>query len=457
MLSQPKKRTLQILLAMLVASLGVVFIRNLIDFPVYYRAGQSLLNGRTDLYAADFALGQVMDYRYPPFFLLIFAPLWLLPYKFAAYLWYLLGVLQIYGCLLILKNLLQPSIWHRKIVLLIFCSCAQYFIIILHYGNAHLLAIFLLFAALYFALKNQGLKAAIFMALAITIKLTPGFLLLYFLLKKRWKYLALVGAFLLLLNLAPAVFFGFQKNTELLKTWTQHVVLNQEFHEFNGPINLSFKGQLLRSFTTVDYQQRVDGDTRYPQVNIASMTSTQAHRIWLLGAGLMVAGALQLIYKNQQHKKRLFNFLRREMKPTGLQEASFSNNENNGVAAIPEKQNHRESLVEIGMLISLMLFVEPLTSKIYFIALLWPLTVLATLAFEQKDAKHKWLRMVLLIVAMLNFVLPLLPGRSLQRWLLVLGVDFYLNLLLFVLQAYYLMSKRLIHSPSNGEPQRQAP
>jgi hypothetical protein len=107
MLSQPKKRTLQILLAMLVASLGVVFIRNLIDFPVYYRAGQSLLNGRTDLYAADFALGQVMDYRYPPFFLLIFAPLWLLPYKFAAYLWYLLGVLQIYGCLLILKNLLQ--------------------------------------------------------------------------------------------------------------------------------------------------------------------------------------------------------------------------------------------------------------------------------------------------------------------------------------------------------------
>src|SRR5260370_2621975 len=82
--------------------LGLLFIRNLIDFPVYYAAGQSLISGRTDLYAPDFALGQVMDYRYPPFFLVALMPLWFLPYSLAAYFWYVLSWLEIIGCVLIL-------------------------------------------------------------------------------------------------------------------------------------------------------------------------------------------------------------------------------------------------------------------------------------------------------------------------------------------------------------------
>src|SRR5215207_9664119 len=98
-----------VLLAIAGALSGLIFIRNLIDFPVYYSAGQSLLMGRSDLYAADFALGRVMDYRYPPFFLLAFTPLWLLPYKVAAFLWYLLSILQISACLVLLKRLLKPT------------------------------------------------------------------------------------------------------------------------------------------------------------------------------------------------------------------------------------------------------------------------------------------------------------------------------------------------------------
>src|SRR5689334_12280202 len=92
----PKARFMLLVgLVGLAALAGLAFISNLIDFPVYYAAGQSLLGGRSDLYAPDFALGRVMDYRYPPFFLLAFWPLWLLPYKVAAYLWYLGSVAEI--------------------------------------------------------------------------------------------------------------------------------------------------------------------------------------------------------------------------------------------------------------------------------------------------------------------------------------------------------------------------
>src|SRR5262245_65785641 len=103
-----KRIYVSILVCLVLALLGFVFIRNLIDFPVYYAAGQSLIKGRTDLYAPDFALGAVMDYRYPPFFLVALLPLWYLPYKIAAYLWYALSVGQIVVSILIVRALLKP-------------------------------------------------------------------------------------------------------------------------------------------------------------------------------------------------------------------------------------------------------------------------------------------------------------------------------------------------------------
>src|ERR1051325_638496 len=102
------KLTALVLLATLIVLSGLVFIRNLVDFPVYYAAGQSLLDGRTDLYAPDFARGPVMDYRYPPLFLLLLTPLWLLPYRVAAYVWYAISLLEIIGCLYFLKSLARP-------------------------------------------------------------------------------------------------------------------------------------------------------------------------------------------------------------------------------------------------------------------------------------------------------------------------------------------------------------
>jgi hypothetical protein len=428
MFGKPANPLLIGFLAIVFAILGFVFIRNLIDFPVYYVAGQSLLRGRTDLYAADFALGKVMDYRYPPFFILTLIPLWLLPYKVAAYLWYLLSIFQIAGSIVFLKNLLTPSVITKRIWLLVFCAVGQYFIIILHYGNAHLLALFCLFASFYYALNKKDIRAALLMALAITIKLTPAFMLLYFILQKRWKYLTLVGAFLFVINISPAAYFGFEKNAQLLRTWYQHVVVNQEFHEMNGPINLSLKGQLKRYLSGVDYQQRVDGDTRYPAVTIATFSVEKIEKIWLFVSLVLVFLAAFLIYRKNQPE-------------TNSQNPETTDRDYHLVVKSGNRFNQKK-LVEVGLLFSLMLFVEPLTSKIYFITLIWPFTVLAVAAFEKSTDENRWIRHVLLFIAILNFVLPLLPGRWTQRWLLVLGADFYVNLLLLVAQFYYLMALR---------------
>jgi hypothetical protein len=413
-------------LAIVAATLGIIFIRNLIDFPVYYSAGRSLISGRSDLYSPDFAQGQVMDYRYVPFFLIALIPLWLLPYSLASYLWYLLSVLQIAGCVWAAHKGVGAFQTASKIWIVAALAVAQYFVMILHYGNAHLLAVFLLFASFYFALREKDVMAAILMSLSIIIKLTPIFVLPYFALKKKWKFLFLVCTISIAINLSSSAYFGFNKNTELLQTWFEKVVVAQEFHEVNGPINLSLKGQLRRYFSQVDYSQRVDGDVRYPSINIFSFSPGLMDGMWMLSSSIFYLFGLLLIMKRSKSKSRIHKTVddsTDQTRPGG---------------------NDVESLnsLDLGLMICLMLMIGPLTSKIYFIALLWPVVSLAAFAFNNSSPSAAFARRVLFLIAFMNFVLPLLPGRSVQRLLLVLGADFYVNCLVSAALVYVLVSTR---------------
>jgi hypothetical protein len=404
--------------SLLVLLLGLVFTRNLIDFPVYYAAGQSLLSGRTDLYSVDFARGAVMDYRYPPFFLVSFSPLWLLSYSVSAYIWYLLSIGQIAVSLFVLRRLIPDAASKRWVWLVSLLISAQYLVMILHYGNAHLLATTLAFAGLYLAIERRHVPAGLLLAIAITIKLTPLFVLPYFVVKRQWRTLGLLVVFLAALNLAPSAYFGLRGNAALLAEWYGHVIADQQFHEENGPINLSLKGQLKRYFSEVDYARRVDGDTSYPSVSIASVTPSSLDAAWLILSGATFVMALALI----------------KWRAGTASEAAEEEEEEEDSGSYLAKggliDGRRLEALEIAFLICLMLFIGPLTSKIYFIALLWPLVCVASFDSVTASNRERVVRVILYVLCAMNLVLPLLPGRSIQRLLLVLGADFYLNLLL---------------------------
>ena len=417
-----------------VALLGLVFTRNLIDFPVYYAAGRSLISGRTDLYSPDFALGSVMDYRYPPFFLIVLGPLWLMPYSAAAYIWFTMSVLEVACAVLIVIRTFPALRKTKTLCLFVAFAVAQHFVLVLHYGNAHLLAVALVYGSFYFVLREKDLKGALLLSLAITIKVTPVLLLPYFALKRRWKLLAAVCVFLIAINLAPSANFGFRVNNELLATWYRHVVASQEFHEDNGPINLSLKGQLRRSLSTVDYSERVDGDVRYPPVNFASFSREHVVRIWAVMAGGLFAGILLLMWWEERTR------------------GSGAAPRQNGPAQDPARVSF-----ELALMICLTLLAAPLTSKIYFVEWLWPVACLASLAVDRTARQGKVALRVLIFMSLINSVLPLLPGRSVQRLLLVLGVDFYLNCLLMAALTFVLASRhRALRKPS-GEPRMQVP
>ena len=407
----PDRRTLFIAAAIvLVAAMGVVFVRNLTDFSVYYAAGRSLLNGRTDLYAPDFARGVVMDYRYLPFFILAFAPLSFAPYPVAAWVWHLLNTAAIALAITSIASMYSGLSYNRtKVWTVAFLVVVPYFAMALDYGNVQLIVTALMFAGLSLSLRGRDLPAAALLAVAITVKIVPALTLPYFAVTRRFTLLGLVLIITAVLNLLPSIYFGVAGNRDLIARWYEHVVVGQEFHEANGPINLSLKGQLQRTFTEVDYTQRVDGDHRYAAVNVAALSTSTVDRAWMAISACLFIGGLVLIWVSAR--------------------TSDSTNQE-----ATEGTDVRLAALQIGLLICVMLFVGPLTSKVYLVALLWPVVAVGVVAWD-----HAAVRRALIVVAILSSALPLLPGRTMQRLLLVAGTDFYVSTAILGLVAFTLM------------------
>ena len=404
----PRRRTLFIAAAIaLIAAMGVVFVRNLTDFAVYYAAGRSLLSGRTDLYAPDFARGVVMDYRYLPFFIFAFAPLSFAPYPVAAWVWHLLNTAAIALAVASIALMYSGLSYNRtKVWTVAFLVVVPYFAMALDYGNVQLIVTALMFAGLSLALRGRALPAAALLAVAITVKIVPALMLPYFVVTRRFTLLGLVLIITAALNLLPSIYFGVSGNRDLIARWYDHVIVGQEFHEANGPINLSLKGQLRRTFTDVDYTKRVDGDHRYAAVNVAALSTSTVDRVWMAAAACLLVGGLVLIWASAR--------------------ASGSTSQ--------EATDVRLTTLQIGLLICVMLFVGPLTSKVYLVALLWPVVAVGVVAWD-----HAAVRRALIGVAILSSALPLLPGRTMQRLLLVAGTDFYVSTAILGLVAFTLM------------------
>ena len=407
----PRKRTLFIAAAIaLIAAMGVVFVRNLTDFAVYYAAGRSLLSGRTDLYAPDFARGVVMDYRYLPFFILAFAPLSFAPYPVAAWVWHLLNTAAIALAITSIASMYSGLSYNRtKVWTVAFLVVVPYFAMALDYGNVQLIVTALMFFGLSLALRGRDLPAAALLAVAITVKIVPALTLPYFAVTRRFTLLGLVLIITAVLNLLPSIYFGVPGNRDLIARWYDHVIVGQEFHEANGPINLSLKGQLQRTFTEVDYTQRVDGDHRYAAVNVAALSTSTVDRAWMAISACLFIGGLVLIWVSAR--------------------TSDSTNQE-----ATEGTDVRLAALQIGLLICVMLFVGPLTSKVYLVALLWPVVAVGVVAWD-----HAAVRRALIAVAILSSALPLLPGRTMQRLLLVAGTDFYVSTAILGLVAFTLM------------------
>lgn len=183
------------------------------DFTSYYVASAAVVEGRGEiLYAPDTpdmilakaetpsawrSLAEergVRDanyYLYPPFFALLVSPLGLLPYDAAHDLWYVVNLLALTGFLAWFVRSSRPALTPAETAGAVVLTALLWpALFTFGAGQANYVIIFMLFGALIGAEARRDGIAGLLLAAATAIKLTPGLLVAYFLLKRRF---AIVG------------------------------------------------------------------------------------------------------------------------------------------------------------------------------------------------------------------------------------------------------------------------
>src|SRR5260370_7344412 len=173
------------------------------------------------MYAPQSGMGWPQVYRYPPVFLLLFIPFALLPLRFAAIIWAALKLATL-GLLArgLLSRLRTQGLGFQVLSLL---PALPYLAVEFHYGNVQFFIFALVGAALLWA-DQRPFRAALALALAISVKVWPLFFVPYLGARKRTAVAASALGLTVVLTLLPAGYFGCHPNPSLLRHLT-----HQEF------------------------------------------------------------------------------------------------------------------------------------------------------------------------------------------------------------------------------------
>src|SRR5262245_61565190 len=173
MVRQTERGLLAAIVVIIALALAYYASRQPMDFRVYHFGARGVFDGTRPVYGPASGLGWPMHYRYPPLFLLLFAPFAWFPIGLSAALWLvakaIVLVLLIRAIVRRLPPLDSPAIWLVPVLL-----AGPFVIQDFRYGNAQ----FFVFALTAFGLllaEEKPRAAAASLGLAIAVKVWPLF------------------------------------------------------------------------------------------------------------------------------------------------------------------------------------------------------------------------------------------------------------------------------------------
>ena len=348
------------------------------DFRVYYYGARGVFDGTQPVYGPTSGIGWPMHYRYPPLFLLLFAPLAMLPLGLAAALWVVAKIAVLLCLVQAIKKRVPESAFLISVLFI-----APYLIEEFRYGNAQFFVLALTIGGLLLLRERPALAAAS-LGLAISIKVWPLFFIPYLSVRREWKTVAHTLGFAVFLTLLPALYFGLSGNFDLLKQWfAQESQTQLSKSEIWFP-NQSVRGVMMRYLTVIDYS--VVPDSNYAHINIATIDPAKVRLLWVIVAGTIYAAFLFLAHRRRKN----------------------------------------DGWLDHGLAFCLLPLLEPFTQKYALAVLLWPAIAAAGLM------NNRPIRVLMYSATVLVMIQPLVPGATAQRLLQVLGLDFAATMLLTI-------------------------
>jgi hypothetical protein len=252
------------------------------DFGSYYRAGAAVARGETP-YTVD-AHGPLGVYSYAPAYAYLFMPLSRLDYLWACRVWLLAnwagtGV----GCLLALRLVRGPGQPSHRVwptVALALVPTGAYFWSNLRMGQT---AMVMVVGCLGWALcRRRGARfsGGLLLAAACALKLAPGALVPYLVLRRDLRGLAGVLFGAAALFLLPAAWVGWAGTVRLHREWIEHTAATQVPEQTCRRGNQSLLAQLAR-LPAISH-----GDVCCSPDNLAAISRAYPVIVLSLGAGL---------------------------------------------------------------------------------------------------------------------------------------------------------------------------
>ena len=363
---------------LIVIVLACLFSQNPVDFRVYHVGAAGVFDGTRPVYGETSGLGWPMHYRYPPLFLLLFAPLAFLPLGLGAGIWMAGKCAVLFFVVRAMTRGLGSARGRQEWVIPLLFS-ASYLVLEFRYGNVQFFIFGLVAAALVLA-RSRPIWAAGALGLAVAVKVWPLFFIPYLAVRRDWRVIAWTLSFVFLLTMVPAVYFGFSANLDLISQWADQEFRTQLGSAEIGYPNQSLRGTLMRYLTVVDYSEVPDSN--YRTVNILSLAPETVRMVWFGMAGAGYMGLLLLAYRRRSEV----------------------------------------GWVEHGVAFCGLALLEPFSHKSALVVLLWPAIIAGVIL--ARGHPPSWVRGLVYTAVGLALIQPLVPGSDAQRLLQVLGLDF---------------------------------
>lgn len=384
------------------------FTKN-IDFGVYWHAVHAFGNHTQPLYGPASGIGYPMIYRYPPVTYLLLWPLGSLPLRWAGFIWMLGAWTAAVASAQIARKLLVLR-FQVAAILLSFAGMLSYSVLSIRSGNIQPYLIALIFTAIILSASHPAIAAGL-LAIAISFKLWPVFFLPCFLLRGRRAVLVWLLPAMLILWLVPIVVWPPPQYSHLIAQWYQQelqiATADSELWYFPGQ---SLRGVLLRYTTSA-----APWLSGFPDVHFLSLSPIVVIRIWIVAAGstyLVVCGAM-------------------------LRSAT------------------RTQWVWDGLLFALFSILEPFCPKSSMISL-GPAVMVAAAIYSDgaghTSIRSAWIaRRLFELACALSLSCALLQYRPAIRFMLAIGVDFYVSLLMFATLALSAVNVKPLREASAAE------
>jgi hypothetical protein len=231
------------------------------DFNVFYHAAREVLAGR-DPYLSS--LGDWTPYLYPPLLAVALVPLALLPLPVAAYVWFLINAVSTIAAALISARLvrddgrLSQSTREGKVAAggqggyvvplvaaLSLLVVARFVLDNFRLGQVNPLVAALAAAHVYLYSRDKKVASALALSIAVSIKLTPIFLIAYHVARGRWKFTAATLATCVALTALSFVPLG-SRAPEAFQVFVNRTIKNEQGYDLADAGNQSLRGALAR-------------------------------------------------------------------------------------------------------------------------------------------------------------------------------------------------------------------